>query len=63
MARRCEICGKGPKKAASRSHSKIKTLRKQYPNLQIKTVDGKRKKICTTCLKTINRKGAVKKKK
>jgi len=48
MARTCSNCKKGSKKAASRSHSKIKTLRRQHANLQ--KVNGK--KICTTCMRT-----------
>ncbi len=32
--RKCEICGKGAIKAANRSHSRVKTLRRQKPNLQ-----------------------------
>ncbi|MFA5188584.1 MAG: L28 family ribosomal protein [Patescibacteria group bacterium] len=52
MSRTCEICGRGPKTSASRSHSNIKTLKKKYINLQAKTIDGKKTKICTSCLKT-----------
>jgi len=48
MARKCETCGKGSKKAANRSHSKIKTLRRQKPNLQ--KMDGKL--VCTRCIRT-----------
>ncbi len=48
MAKRCDICSKGTKKAASRSHSKIKTLRKQKVNLQ--KLDGK--SVCTRCMRT-----------
>ena len=48
MARTCDMCGKGAKKAASRSHSKIKTLRRQKPNLQ--KMDGKM--VCTRCMRT-----------
>ncbi|HBB38089.1 MAG: 50S ribosomal protein L28 [Candidatus Magasanikbacteria bacterium GW2011_GWD2_43_18] len=48
MARICDLCGKGSKKAASRSHSKIKTLRRQHPNLQ--KMDGKM--VCTRCMRT-----------
>jgi len=57
MSRRCDVCGVAPKKAASRSHSKIQTLRKQYPNLQAKTVDGQLFKLCTSCIRTFNSKG------
>ncbi|PIZ93738.1 MAG: 50S ribosomal protein L28 [Candidatus Magasanikbacteria bacterium CG_4_9_14_0_2_um_filter_41_10] len=54
MARTCDICGKGSKKAASRSHSKIKTIRRQYPNLQ--KVDGQ--KVCTRCIRTTAKRAA-----
>ena len=49
MARICEACGKGPKKAANRSHALNKTLRRQLPNLQ--KLDGK--KVCTACRRTL----------
>lgn len=52
MSRRCDSCGRASKKAASRSHSKIKTLRRQFVNIQ--KVDGK--KICTSCIRTIAKK-------
>jgi len=48
MARICSTCGKGSKKAANRSHSKMKTLRRQNPNLQ--KVDGSL--VCTACIRT-----------
>lgn len=46
--RKCAICGKGSKKAATRSHSKVKTLRRQLPNLQ--KVDGVQ--MCMRCRRT-----------
>ncbi|MCX6743647.1 MAG: bL28 family ribosomal protein [Candidatus Parcubacteria bacterium] len=52
MSRTCEICGRGPKTSASRSHSNIKTLKKKYINLQTKKINGEKVKICTSCLKT-----------
>ncbi|MCX6740563.1 MAG: bL28 family ribosomal protein [Candidatus Parcubacteria bacterium] len=52
MSRTCEICGRGPLSSASRSHSNIKTLTKKYLNLQTKKIDGKKTKICTSCLRT-----------
>ncbi|NQT50164.1 50S ribosomal protein L28 [Candidatus Kuenenbacteria bacterium] len=55
MATRCEKCGKGPRTANMRSHSKIATKRKQYPNLQSKKVDGKKMVMCTRCIKTLNK--------
>jgi ribosomal protein L28 len=53
MARTCDKCGRGYHKAVSRSHSNIKTLRRQHVNLQSKVVDGKRLKLCTKCIKTL----------
>jgi len=55
MARRCDICGRGSTKDAQRSHSNIKTLKRQYINLQTKKVDGKKIKICTKCLRTLSK--------
>ena len=53
MARRCDICGRGSKKDASRSHSNIKTTKRQYINLQSRKINGQRMKVCTKCLKTM----------
>ncbi|MCX6798408.1 MAG: hypothetical protein NTX66_04345 [Candidatus Falkowbacteria bacterium] len=36
----------------SRSHSKIKTLRRQHINLQAKNIAGLKLKVCTSCLRT-----------
>jgi len=56
VARRCEICGKGPIFGHSISHSHRVTNRRWNPNLQRvhAIVDGKRKRIrvCTECLKS-----------
>jgi len=48
MSRICDICGKGAKKAASRSKALNKTLRTQKVNLQ-KHESGK---ACTRCIRT-----------
>ncbi len=53
MAKRCDLCKRGATKGASRSHSKIQTLKKQNINLQTKNVDGLKLKICTSCMRTI----------
>ena len=53
MAKKCDLCGRGSTKGAKRSHSNIKTIRRQHINLQTKTIDGKKMKICTSCLKTM----------
>ncbi|HOZ56050.1 MAG: 50S ribosomal protein L28 [Parcubacteria group bacterium ADurb.Bin316] len=55
MARRCDICGRGPQKDVSRSHSNIKTIQRQYINLQVKKIDGKKMKVCTKCIKTLSK--------
>ncbi len=52
MSRICSTCGKTAIKAANRSHSKVKTLRRQKPNLQ--KVGGKM--VCTRCIKTTAKK-------
>lgn len=53
MSRVCEICRRGAKTGNKRSHSNIATLRKFSINLQMKKVDGARKKVCTRCVKTL----------
>lgn len=63
MAKKCDLCGRGATKGASRSHSKIKTLKRQDINLQSKVIDGAKFKICTTCMRTMNKPKRVKAKK
>ena len=53
MAKRCDLCDRGSTKDASRSHSNIKTLKRQHVNLQSKKIDGIKKKVCTKCMKTM----------
>ena len=55
MAKKCDLCGRGATKGASRSHSTIKTLKRQKINLQTKRIYGKKMTICTKCIKTISR--------
>ncbi len=59
MATRCPNCGKKPTTVTTR-----KLLRgiynptsrsRRYPNLQWATMDGRRRKICTDCIKTLNK--------
>jgi large subunit ribosomal protein L28 len=56
MAKRCEICGKGPQYGHNVSHSKVRTNRRFLPNLQTGTVKvhGKvmKARVCTRCLRT-----------
>ena len=56
MSKKCDLCGRSSTKGASRSHSNIKTLKRQYINLQTKTIDGKKMKVCAKCLKTMVKK-------
>jgi len=56
MAKKCEVCGRGSTKDASRSHSNIQTLHRQYINLQVKKVDGNRLAVCAKCIKTMKKK-------
>ncbi len=55
MARKCEMCGKGVLTAASRSHSNVQTKKRRYPNLQNKVVNGKKMRVCTSCIKTMTK--------
>ncbi len=56
MAKRCEICGKGPAVGNNVSHSHKKSRRRWLPNLQKVRVqvDGQvtHKKVCTGCIKS-----------
>lgn len=60
MAKKCDLCGRGSTKGASRSHSKIKTLRRQNINLQSKNVGGLKVKVCTSCLRTMDKPKRIK---
>lgn len=55
MARRCEVCNKGPQVGNKVSHANNKTKRRTFPNLQrVKAIfEGttRRVRICTRCLK------------
>ena len=55
MAKRCEVCGKGPHVGNNVSHSHVLTKRRWLPNLQsvrVKMNGGtKRIRVCTSCLK------------
>ncbi len=55
MARRCEVCNKGPQVGNKVSHANNKTKRRTLPNLQrVKAIfQGRvqRVRVCTRCLK------------
>jgi ribosomal protein L28 len=42
-------------KGASRSHSKVKTLKRQHINLQSRKVGDVKIKVCTSCLRTLTK--------
>ncbi len=56
MAKRCEICGKGPMVGHNVSHAHNLTKRRWLPNLQRvrAVIDGqvKRIRVCTQCIKS-----------
>ncbi|HXM56447.1 MAG TPA: 50S ribosomal protein L28 [Candidatus Dormibacteraeota bacterium] len=56
MAKKCEICGKGPQYGHNVSHAKNRTNRRFLPNLQIGRVrigtQVVRARVCTRCLRT-----------
>jgi large subunit ribosomal protein L28 len=56
MAKRCEVCGKGPQFGNNVSHANNRTRRRFDPNLQSIRVQrpqggAVRKKVCTSCIK------------
>ncbi len=53
MAKFCDSCGRGPLTANNRSKSMVATKRRLKVNLQNKTINGKKVKVCTKCLKSI----------
>lgn len=55
MSRVCDVCGRGTQSGNSRSHSNIATRRKFSINLQTKKIDGQRKKVCSSCIKTASK--------
>lgn len=56
MSTKCDVCGRGSRKDASRSHSNIQTLKRQYINLQVKKINGQRLAVCAKCIKTMEKK-------
>jgi large subunit ribosomal protein L28 len=59
MARKCEICGKGPQFGNRVSHSNRKTRHKFDPNIQNVRIEingvRRRIKICTSCLRNLKK--------
>lgn len=56
MSRKCDICGKGALVGYNVSHANNRTKKKSYPNLQKVTINGKKMKVCTRCLRTLRKK-------
>lgn len=52
MSKICSVCERRYLKGNQRSHSNIATIKRQRVNLQMATIDGKRKLVCTRCLRT-----------
>ena len=60
MAKKCDLCGRGATRGASRSHSKIRTLKRQNINLQTMVIEGVKAKVCTSCMRTMEKPKRVK---
>ena len=56
MAKRCEVCNKGPKAGNNVSHAMNKTRRRWLPNLQSVKVNvlgtHRTARVCTQCLRS-----------
>jgi large subunit ribosomal protein L28 len=56
MAKRCEVCGKGPMAGNNVSHAMNKTRRRWLPNLQPVRIDDKGThktvRVCTSCIRS-----------
>jgi len=59
MATKCPRCGKGSRMVTSRvllrGNYNPTGKKRKYPNLQWAKVDGSRIRICTDCIKTLNK--------
>lgn len=55
---RCSVCGKKAMSGNNRSHSNVATKRKFKANIQSKVINGQKVKICTGCIRTMNKIGA-----
>ncbi|HAH04576.1 TPA: 50S ribosomal protein L28 [Candidatus Komeilibacteria bacterium] len=55
MSKVCQICGNGPTSGIRKSHSNIKSKRQVNINLQVKKIDGQKKRVCTSCLKSLSK--------
>jgi ribosomal protein L28 len=49
----CTLCAKKALRANYVSHSNVKAVRRQKPNLQRLTINGKSVRICSSCRRTL----------
>ena len=56
MSRVCDFCGRGPTSGQKKSHSNRKTKRIVGINVQVKKINGQKRKVCTNCLRTMMKK-------
>lgn len=60
MSRLCIRCDRGSNRGNSRSHSNIATKRQQFANIQVRRIGGEKVKVCTRCLRTMQKTLAAK---
>ena len=60
MARKCDICGRGPKVIVKRTHAHKAIRTRQLLNLRTVKIKGKKMKVCMKCLKKLYKKGKIK---
>ena len=53
MTKQCDVCGKKPSVGNNVSHSNRHTKRRFMVNLQTAVIQGTRKNICTSCMRTM----------
>lgn len=53
MSMSCTLCTKKAQRANYVSHSNIKAVRRQKPNLQRMSIDGKSVRICSSCRRSL----------
>ena len=61
MSKKCDFCKRSATRGALRSHSKVRTLKRQNINLQSRTIDGVKFKLCMACIRTMAKPPKVKK--
>lgn len=55
MSKKCDLCDRVATRGATRSHSKVRTLKRQGINLQPRVIGGIKVKLCTSCLRTMSK--------